>query len=59
MSLITEDSFRCASSSSFSQRSFCAVRIWTSLRRYAEIRIMPSSRAACRPRVVAGVKTPA
>ena len=33
MSLITEDSFRCASSSSFSQRSFCAVRIWTSLRR--------------------------
>ena len=34
MSLITDDSFRCASSSSFSQRSFCAVRIWTSLRRY-------------------------
>jgi hypothetical protein len=33
MSLITEDSFRCPSSSSFSQRSFCAVRIWTSLRR--------------------------
>jgi hypothetical protein len=33
MSLITDDSFRCASSSSFSQRSFCAVRIWTSLRR--------------------------
>src|SRR2546430_14490538 len=27
--------------------------------RYAETRIMPSSRAACRPRVVAGVKTPA
>ena len=34
MSLITDDSFRCPSSSSFSQRSFCAVRIWTSLRRY-------------------------
>ena len=34
MSLITEDSFRCASSSSFSHRSFCAVRICTSLRRY-------------------------
>jgi len=33
MSLITEDSFRWPSSSSFSQRSFCAVRIWTSLRR--------------------------
>ena len=33
MSLITDDSFRCASSSSFSQRSFCAVRIWTSRRR--------------------------
>jgi hypothetical protein len=33
MSLITDDSFRCPSSSSFSQRSFCAVRIWTSFRR--------------------------
>ena len=33
MSLATDDSFRCASSSSFSQRSFCAVRIWTSFRR--------------------------
>jgi hypothetical protein len=30
MSLITLDSFRCASSSSFSQRSFSAVRIWAS-----------------------------
>ena len=27
--------------------------------RYAEARIMPSSRARCRPRVVAGVKTSA
>jgi len=27
--------------------------------RYAEARIMPSSRAACRPWVAAGVKTPA
>ena len=33
MSLITLDSFRCASSSSFSQRSFSAVRAWTSFRR--------------------------
>jgi hypothetical protein len=30
MSLITDDSFRCASSSSFSERSFSAVRAWTS-----------------------------
>ena len=33
MSLITLDSFRCASSSSFSQRSFSAVRAWTSFLR--------------------------
>ena len=33
MSLITDDSFRCASSSSFSQRSFSAVRAWISRRR--------------------------
>jgi hypothetical protein len=33
MSLITDDSFRCPSSRSFSQRSFSAARIWVSLRR--------------------------
>jgi hypothetical protein len=33
MSLITDDSFRCASSSSFSQRFFSAVRVWTRCRR--------------------------
>jgi len=30
MSLITDDSFRCASASSFSQRAFSAVRAWIS-----------------------------
>ena len=34
MSLITDDSFRCASSSSFSTRCFSAVRAWVSRRRY-------------------------
>jgi hypothetical protein len=33
MSLITLDSFRCASSSSFSARCFSAVRAWVSFRR--------------------------
>jgi hypothetical protein len=33
MSLITDESFRCASSGSFSRRSFCAVRIWVSFLR--------------------------
>jgi len=48
-----------ADSSVFCSRWISEVRAWTVLTRYAETRIMPSSRAACRPRVVAGVKTPA
>ena len=59
MSVITDDSFRCASSSSFSHRAFSAVRAWTRCLRYAEARIMPGCRPGCRWRAVAGRGTSA
>jgi len=59
ISLATEPSLMPADSSDLPRRWISEVRAWTVLIRYAEARIMPSSQAACRRRVVAGVKTSA
>jgi len=59
MSEATEPSLMPADSSALASRWISEVRAWTVLIRYAEARIMPGSRARCRPRVVAAVKTSA
>jgi hypothetical protein len=54
MSLITELSLTCASSSSFSARCISRVRSWVNARRYAEVRVMPRSERVCWPGAVIG-----
>jgi hypothetical protein len=59
MSVITEDSLTCASSSSFSTRCISRVRSRISDRRYAEVRVMPSGRVDDRGVGVFGWRTSA